>query len=241
MIFRDKPRTFNGDLSSLPPALAHLREQKVWVCWKWFWDGKKWTKPPYRTDAPDYHAATSKPETWGSHEEAVKQVLAGRADGIGFTLCGRNIGGIDLDHCRNPDTGEITTWASEYLQQFPDAYVEATVSGRGLRILGTSSREAFAPKFKLPALGDGAAVEMFSNSKHYLTLACNEIGSCRQLPSIEAGMSSIADKLGKPEQSSEFDFDAATNMTDLSDRSPHRPRLHVPCSPWCPPRTDCAG
>ena len=47
-----KPQTYNGDLARLPLALAHLREQQVWVCWCWFWNGKKWTKPPYRADKP---------------------------------------------------------------------------------------------------------------------------------------------------------------------------------------------
>ena len=98
-----KPQTFNGDLSKLPPALMHLRGEKVWLCWRWFWNGKKFTKPPYRADDPERHASTSDPTTWGSYEEAIAQVQGGKADGIGFALKGRNIGGIDLDHCRDPD------------------------------------------------------------------------------------------------------------------------------------------
>src|SRR6266446_10403142 len=108
-----KPKTYNGDITKLPPALAHLRGERVWVCWRWFWNGKKWTKPPYRADEPERHASTSDSSTWGSHEQAVKQVLAGNADGIGFALKGRNIGGIDLDHCRDPETGVIDQWADE--------------------------------------------------------------------------------------------------------------------------------
>ena len=74
-----KPQTYNGNLAKLPLALEHLREQQVWVCWHWFWNGKKWTKPPYRADNPDRNASTSDPATWGTYEQATEQVRAGRA------------------------------------------------------------------------------------------------------------------------------------------------------------------
>ena len=199
-----KPQTCNGDLNRLPPALEHLRAEQVWVCWCWFWNGRKWTKPPRRTDNPDYNASSSDPATWGSYEQAVEQVRAGNADGIGFALKRRNIGGIDLDHCRDPETGVIDQWADEYLRQVPLAYAEATVSGKGLRILGASTLENFAPKFKLPDKGNGAAIEFFSNSNHYLTVSCNEITNCSELPPIGDKMADIAAELG-----GQINFDSA--------------------------------
>src|SRR5262245_55812058 len=99
-----KPETHNGDLRRLPRALAHLGGKPVWVCWRWYWNGKKWTKPPYRADNPNKYAATNDPTTWGNYQTALKQVLSGKADGLGFTLMGRNIGASDLDHCRDPET-----------------------------------------------------------------------------------------------------------------------------------------
>jgi hypothetical protein len=188
----NKPQTYNGNINKLPPALAHLRDQRVWLCWRWFWNGKKWTKPPYRADDPERYASTSDPATWGSYEQAVAQVRAGKADGIGFALKGRDIGAIDLDHCRNPQTMEIEPWAHNYMERCPGAYVEATVSGAGLRILGTSELQDFAPKLKL----NGHAIELFSNSRHYLTLSCNEIGICNELPPIGAAIKKIAVDLG---------------------------------------------
>src|SRR5262249_35663520 len=191
-----KPQSYNGDIGRLPAALEHLRAEPVWLCWCWSWNEKKWTKPPRRVDNPDCNARNNDPTTWGSYEQAVAQVRAGRADGIGFALKGRNIGGIDLDHCRDPVTGAIEPWAQEYLDQFPDAYAEVTVSGTGLRILGSSELESFAPKFKLADKGNGAAVELFSNSNHYLTLSCKELTTCEKLPPIGDKMKAIADELG---------------------------------------------
>src|SRR5262249_28627887 len=157
-----KPQTYNGDLGKLPPALAHLRDERIWLCWRWVLNEKKtkWTKPPRRADNPDFNASSSDPNSWGSYDQALEQVRTGNADGIGFAIKGRNIGGIDLDHCRDPETEEIDAWAVEYLCQFPGAYTEITVSGKGLRILGTSTLESFAPKFKK----NGIDVELFSNS-----------------------------------------------------------------------------
>jgi AAA domain/Primase C terminal 2 (PriCT-2) len=223
-----KPQTYNGDLTELPPALSHLREQKVWLCWCWFWNGKKWTKPPRRVDNPERNASSSDPATWGSYEEAVEQVRAGRANGIGFALKGLNIGGVDLDHCRDPATGVIDPWAEERLAQFPDTYVEATVSGKGLRILGTSSLDSFAPKFKLQT--NGAAIELFSNSNHYLTLSCNALRHCAELPPIGDKMLAVAAELGGG-----FDFNAAPpdlpHVNDAPQVAPPLERMG-PQTPW---------
>jgi putative DNA primase/helicase len=214
-----KPQTHNGDIAKLPPALARLRGERVWVCWCWFWNGKKWTKPPRRVDDPDRNASSSNPATWGSLEEAVAQVHAGNADGIGFALKGRNIGGVDLDHCRDLVSHQIEPWANDYVQRFPGAYVEITVSGNGLRVLGTSELESFAPKFKL-GMGNGAAVELFSNSHHYLTLSCNEIGNCTELPPIGDEMAALAAELGAPPKQNGLDFDAASRVNDAPRVAP---------------------
>jgi hypothetical protein len=40
---------------------------------------------------------------------------------------------IDLDECRNPDTGEIEDWAWKFIRMF-DSYTEASVSGTGVHI-----------------------------------------------------------------------------------------------------------
>jgi putative DNA primase/helicase len=212
-----RPDTFNGDLDKLTPALAHLKDKKIWVCWCWYWDGKKWTKPPRRVDDPTRNASSADPSTWGSHAQAVAQVNAGRADGVGIALMGCDVGGVDLDHCCDVETSnDIAAWAQDYVDQFPDAYREVTVSGTGLRILGTSGLKKFAPKFKLPDQGNGAAVELFSGSNHYLTVSCNEISDCKVLPEIGGKLKSIAEKLGRKN-------DAAPADTHDEDATPLAP------------------
>jgi putative DNA primase/helicase len=74
--------------------------------------------------------------TWRTFEEAVEALETRRYDGIGFVLCSADpFVGIDLDNCRNPETGEIKKWAQEIIDSVPEGYVEASPSGRGVHII----------------------------------------------------------------------------------------------------------
>ena len=74
------------------------------------------------------------PSTWGTLEQAVTGVNAGRFEGIGFEFAtGGGLVGIDLDHVANPHTGEIQPWALEIVQRL-DSYTEYSPSGTGLHI-----------------------------------------------------------------------------------------------------------
>src|SRR5262249_27252770 len=135
------PKTCCGDLADPPAALSPLIIRDQWVCWKWqrSSNGQRWTKPPFRADHPNQHAACNNAETWCTDHPADAAVLAGKGHGIGFALAGTNIGAIDLDDCRDPDTGAIDPWALEILNAAPNAYREVTVSGTGLRIIGIAT------------------------------------------------------------------------------------------------------
>jgi putative DNA primase/helicase len=183
----DKPRTFNGDLGNLPAALERLTAEPRWLLWKWETrrdknGGLKWTKPPYQARYPRQNAKSDDPETWGSYADAVAAVAAGDADGIGYALLGTDLGAIDLDKCRNPVTGEVADWAEALHAEAGDAYHEVTVSGQGTRILGTANGPSRQRRFNLD---DGAGIELFRNTKKYITISGNERGRCAALPPID--------------------------------------------------------
>ena len=48
-------------------------------------------------------------------KRAVKAVTASKAHGIGFVLTGTDIAAIDIDKCRNPESGAIDAWAQDIL------------------------------------------------------------------------------------------------------------------------------
>ena len=74
--------------------------------------------------------------TWSPFEEAYEAYEAGKHDGIGFVLCSADpFVGIDLDDCRDPESGAILEWARAVIDKFGGAYVEASPSGRGVHII----------------------------------------------------------------------------------------------------------
>jgi primase-polymerase (primpol)-like protein len=184
----DKPRTFNGDLGHLPAALEPLTAEQRWLVWRWEARRKKsgeetsWTKPPYQARYPGQHARSDDPETWGTYVDAIDAVKAGNADGIGYALFGSDLGAVDLDKCRNAATGEVAVWAEEVHAEAAGAYHEITVSGAGTRILGTTRGPTRQRRFNL---GDGAGIELYRNTKKYITISGKERGACTALPPID--------------------------------------------------------
>jgi primase-polymerase (primpol)-like protein len=144
------PGIYNGDIGALPVALEPLCAKDHWVAWKWTKNGSgKWTKPPFQARFPDRLAKNNDPATWSSHAEAAQAVKQGKGDGIGFALTGTEVAAIDLDHCRDPETAVIDAWALAIIDRAPEAYIEVTVSGCGLRIIGTARGNETHTKYKI--------------------------------------------------------------------------------------------
>jgi hypothetical protein len=216
----DKPHTFNGDLGNLPPALRHLTAEHRWVVWSWEprrgKDGEvKWTKPPYQARFPTQHAKSNDPKTWGPYADALAAVETGGADGIGFMLQGSGLGAIDLDRCRDPNTGKLADWAEALHVEANGAYHEVTVSGTGTRIIGTAGGPRRMRRFNL----DGeAGIELFRDSERYITISGLEQGTCAELPSIDRLIDALEERYDArgPAAASPFDFSgSATQATDF--------------------------
>ena len=58
-----KPALYNGDLAKLPAALKPLRARRQWVIWRLTWQGRRWTKAPFRCDDPTRYASSNDPRT----------------------------------------------------------------------------------------------------------------------------------------------------------------------------------
>jgi hypothetical protein len=178
------PQTHQIDFGSvsLPEALRPLTLQPRWMCWRWEWRKNKWTKPPLQPGNGRY-ARNNDPSTWGTYAEAVKRVLEGGADGIGYCLLGVEIGAVDLDHCRDRETGAIAEWAQAIVDRAPGSYCEITVSGSGLRLIGTA--QGFELQRKFPAL-EGGQFELYRRTARYITVSGQAIGGANgPLPGLD--------------------------------------------------------
>jgi len=121
------------DFAKIPPE---LRARRQWVLWK-IEPGKdgKMTKVPYNPANPRFKASSTKPHTWGTFAQAVAAAQTDGFSGIGFMFSENDpYAGIDLDHCRDPESGEIAPWAWEIINRF-DSYTEISPSGKGIHIL----------------------------------------------------------------------------------------------------------
>jgi hypothetical protein len=77
------------------------------------------------------------PAVWRSLPD-VHRDAAATGFGIAFAL-GDGWTGVDLDRCRNPETSELTPWASEILETFPGWYWEVSQSRTGLKGIGRTA------------------------------------------------------------------------------------------------------
>jgi hypothetical protein len=188
------PQTYTGDLASPPAALAPLILAPRWMVWRWQRNGKgKWTKPPFCAADPSRHAANNDPATWSLHRVAVSAVTAGKAHGIGFALTKTNYGVADLDKCRDPETGDIDKWAQKLLDAAPNTYQEVTVSGTGLRIIGTAYGPETHRRFSVPGR-EGAGVEVYRDAVRYITVSGLQHNRCNELANVDALIDGIVAK-----------------------------------------------
>jgi putative DNA primase/helicase len=147
-------------------ALEPLTHEQRWVGWRWEYkpDKDKWTKPPCMVSGA--YASTDDSSTWCGFDAVWG--LNGHFDGLGFCLYGcpaADLAAIDIDKVRNPETGEILSWAATIANT---SYCEITPSGTGLRVLGTaSSIPTIHRNIEHP---QGGSFELYANCKRYITI-----------------------------------------------------------------------
>src|SRR2546430_143251 len=96
-------------LDNLP---EELKARPQWVVWKYEDHGKpKRDKIPY-DPRTGQRAKSNSSQTWGTFAEAAAVFLRGGFDGVGFVFAsGGGLVGVDLDGCRDPQTGQLEAWA----------------------------------------------------------------------------------------------------------------------------------
>ena len=134
----------------------------------------KWTKPPLQVDSR--YAQSDQPRTWTSFKRVWEHYLSPfgtEPNGIGFRPTG-DIIGSDLDHCRDPVSGEIDEWALEIIRLI-NSYTEISPSGTGIRI--------FCYGKLPPGRRKSGNVEMYDESSpKYLTITGHHVpGTARTL------------------------------------------------------------
>ena len=117
----------NATSLSVPESLRSLPQ---WVLWKTVTRKGKPTKVPFQTSGVE--AKSNDATTWTDFESVA--AIAGKYSGVGFMFSPEDsFCGVDLDGCRDPETGEVAKWASSIIKSL-DSYCEVSPSKTGVKI-----------------------------------------------------------------------------------------------------------
>lgn len=165
----------------IPAELAVLDQ---WVTWRREVRSSGATKVPLvamtarRADSTD-------PATWSPLERARRAALIqrGGACGIGFVFSADGpYCGIDLDKCRDPDTGAIAPWAAAIVERLA-SYTEVSPSGTGLHVIVRAALpEGRGRKRAMP---DGA-IEIYDRARFFCMTARELAGARREVAERQA-------------------------------------------------------
>src|SRR5579871_6030176 len=115
------PQSGPASSSAIP---AELRAEPRWVV------ARIPSKVPLCAFDPARNASSTDPSTWSDFDAACHAIDTDPTLHLGFML-GDGFVGVDLDKCRNADTGACEPWAQQIVDRL-DSYTETSVSGTGI-------------------------------------------------------------------------------------------------------------
>lgn len=114
-------------VNSFAAIPAELKERHQWVVYRLP------EKIPLQIN--DVEASITDDRTWATFDDAARAVASSQFHGIDFVFSATDpFAGIDLDGCRNPDTGELAEWAQAIIADL-DSYTEVSPSKTGVKII----------------------------------------------------------------------------------------------------------
>jgi putative DNA primase/helicase len=157
-----------------PPTIENipgqLTERPQWVCWRLETRDGKLTKVPY-TPGTERKASSTDLMTWSTFDQALAAYEAGEPpyDGIGFVFCSADpFVGIDLDKCRDPESGEVAPWAQSIITRVQEGYVEASPSGTGVHIIVEGTARGGRARKKVRLEGEAVGeIEMYGQGRFF--------------------------------------------------------------------------
>jgi hypothetical protein len=207
------------------PAVRALAGFDHWVVWKRVWRGDEATKPPFTLDWRN--ASTTNPATWTSFEAARRAVpTTGHERGVGFVFASDDpFVGIDLDGCRNPQTGEIAEWAQVLIDSV-DSYTEISPSQTGVKIVAEGSLPQAGRKTELADVERCSfkrpAIEMYASSRYFTVTGQHVQGTPETIEPRQAALDALFEKFfsglraqrGKPAAEAGSETSRSPGLTD---------------------------
>jgi hypothetical protein len=155
-------------MTNIPECLAAYADDRRWVGWREERRDGKATKMPF-SSVTGRAASSIDPSTWATLDEALSYAERAGMTGVGIML-GGGLGGVDLDACRDPDTGAIKAWAQKVVDAF-SSYTEISPSGTGLKVFALGA-PAELPASTIPidapsTNGKRPAIEAYVSGRYF--------------------------------------------------------------------------
>lgn len=162
-----------------------LKDQQAWVCYniEEVPGRDKPTKVPYNPLSRK-KASSKAPITWTTFDKAVEAKNRYKYSGIGYVFSKNGYVGIDIDNCRNKETGELSDIGKRCLELLP-TYCEISPSGTGLH---------FIAKGVLPPKGrknSETGVEMYEEARFFTVTGDSITGSKFPVNECQGGIEEV--------------------------------------------------
>lgn len=195
---------------------GELRLLPKWVLWAPYSRDGKITKAPL--DPRSLHRANAHDsENWLSFDEAITALsTAPKGTGVGFVFRReQGIIGVDLDKCRDVETGEFEPWAQRIIEQL-DSYTEISPSGAGVHILLKGSMAELQGH-------KGRQVEIYYDLRYFTVTGNHLAGTPRELHCRQSELEAVHEefiakaKCAKPANKGSSSSQALVSMPALED------------------------
>lgn len=229
--FAKRWRPALATVEDFPPYLGSLPQ---WVVWGgWVREGKKPKKMPVSV-LNEKGAKSNDPNTWSTlkrveefigrkstirlWDPATKTTQNQKPAGFLFALReGDGVAGIDLDDCRNPETGKLTPEAEEIVARFAGTYMEVSPSGKGIRIFGFGTPGATGTNVDR----ENKWIELYDyRSPRFLSVTGNRLPqSTSDLQPIQASLDWLYTQHFKKQESPERKTNFTRRLNETSGQS----------------------
>jgi putative DNA primase/helicase len=173
---------------------SELRQRRQWVAWRVEMRPDR-TGAPRATKVPvdartGRNASATNPATWTDFNRTVD--YAQRHDaGIGYVFAADDpYSGVDLDKCRDPQSGAITAWTHGVIQLL-DSYTEVSPSATGVKIFIRAKLVEAAGRRRGP-------VELYSSSRFFTVTGQRLSDSPRAIQDRQAQLDALVQRLFPP-------------------------------------------
>lgn len=195
-----------------------LKQRDQWVLWRSEGRNGDETKVPYSVDGRK--ARANDPATWSSFETVVSVFNGGKYTGIGFEFSADDpFVGIDLDGCRNAETGELAEWAKEVIRLL-NTYGEVSPSQTGVKLFAIGKLPELTWKKRTldePKLSDKTpAIELYDSGRYFAVTGQRGDRSEHEPQERQAEVSTLVELYRPQVTESVPDFRSASSVVERS-------------------------